>query len=117
MGLIGPTQGEANNYYFIRSCRIPGKVAVETGAFVLAITALAASVGHATNFILKGGEVLGQVLSLIIYIVPAVIIGGQLGPMLASRMDTHRIEQLLGWSFLVVAIVTLWTTWGSRLLA
>lgn len=115
MGLIGSGQGEANNYYFIRNCRIPGKVAVGTGAFVVAITALAASVGHATKFVLQGGEVLGQVLSLIIYTVPAVIIGGQLGPMLASRMRMRRMEQLLGWTFLMISMVTLWTTWGAIL--
>lgn len=110
MGLIGSGQGEINGYFLLRRCRVPGKVAIATSAFIVALTALTASLGHFVNFVLTGGDVLAQVLSLVLYTVPGVIVGGQLGPALASRLDTHRIERLLAVVFLFIGVVTLWTT-------
>ena len=109
MGLIGSGQGEVNGYFFLKRCNVPGKIALGTGAFIVAITALAASIGHAIGFIASGGEVLNQVLSLVIYTVPAVIIGGQLGPALAARLDTHKVERLLAVVFIIIGVITLWT--------
>jgi len=109
MGLIGSGQGEMNGYFFLRRCRVPGKIALGTGAFIVAITALAASIGHTIGFIASGGDVLNQVLSLVIYTVPAVIIGGQLGPALAAQMETHKVERLLAVVFIIIGVITLWT--------
>ncbi|HBY92822.1 MAG: sulfite exporter TauE/SafE family protein [Ardenticatenaceae bacterium] len=110
MGLLGSGQGEINGYFLLRRCRVPAKVAVATSAFIVATTALTASLGHLIHFALTGGSVLAQVMSLVIYTVPGVIIGGQLGPALAARLDTHKTEKLLAIIFLAIGIFTLWTT-------
>ncbi|MBI5291394.1 MAG: sulfite exporter TauE/SafE family protein [Chloroflexi bacterium] len=110
MGLIGSGQGELNGYFLLRRCRVPSKVAVATGALVVAATALAASLGYFITFVRTGGDVLAQVLSLVIYTVPGVILGGQFGPALAARLDAHKTERMLAILFLLIGVVTLWTT-------
>ncbi len=109
MGMIGSGQGEMNGYFFLRRCHVPLKVAVATSAFVVAITALVASVGHFYNFVQAGGDTLLQVMSLVIYTIPGVLIGGQLGPILATRIDKHKMEKFLGGLFIFISFVTLWS--------
>ena len=110
MGLIGSGQGELNGFFLLRRCRVPSKVAVATSAFVVAITALTASLGYAVSFLNSGAGVLNQVLGLVIYTVPGVIIGGQLGPALATRLDSYKMERLLAVIFILIGIITVWTT-------
>lgn len=116
MGLIGSGQGELYAYFLLRRSRIPSQVAAATSAFVVALTALTASLGYAVHFVRSGGDVLTQVQSLVVYTVPGVIIGGQLGPLLAARLDTHKVERLLAIIFIAVGIITLWTALAPRLL-
>ena len=115
MGLTGSGQGELNGYFLLRRCRVPSQVAVATSAFVVALTALTASLGYFVTFIRTGGDVLTQVLSLVLYTVPGVVIGGQLGPALAARLDAHKMEKLLAVVFILIGVITLWTTLASRL--
>ena len=79
MGLISTGLGEMNAYFLLQRCRVPSKVSVATSVFVVAVTALIAASGHFYKFIQAGGEVLDTVLSLVMFMVPGVIIGGQIG--------------------------------------
>lgn len=107
MGMISTGLGELNGYFLLRRCRVPSRVAVATGVVVVAVTALAAAVIHLWNFVHTGGDVLGTVLSLCIFTVPGVIIGGQLGPLLASRISPHLLEKSLGILFALVGTLLL----------
>ena len=42
-----------------------------------------------------------------VFTVPGVIIGGQIGPQLSKRVNEVPLIHALGWSFLLVALVTL----------
>ena len=94
---------------------VPSKVSVATSVFVVAITALIASVGHLVQFIQTGGSALNTVLSLVIpstssghrFTVPGVILGGQLGSRVASRVPQRTLERGLGILFILVAVLTL----------
>ena len=46
-------------------------------------------------------------LSLVIFAVPGVIIGGQLGPMVSSRISQHTLERALAILFIIVAALML----------
>ncbi len=107
IGMISTGLGELNGYFLLQRCRVPSRVAVATSVFVVAITALVASTGHFVKFVQAGGEALDTVLSLVIFTAPGVIIGGQLGPMVSSRISQHTLELALAILFIIVAALML----------
>jgi len=86
---------------------VPSRVAVASSVFVVAITALVASTGHFIKFVQTGGETLSIVLSLVVFTVPGVLIGGQLGSLVSSRISQHLLERGLAILFIFVAALTL----------
>ena len=107
IGMISTGLGELNGYFLLQRCRVPSRVAVASSVFVVAITALVASAGHFVKFVQSGGETLNTVFSLIIFTVPGVIIGGQLGSFVSSKISQHTLERGLAFLFILVAVFTL----------
>jgi len=107
VGMISTGLGELNDYFLLRQCRVPSKVSVATSVFVVAITALADAGGHLFRFVQSGGDVLGTVASIVVFTVPGVIIGAQLGSWAATRIPQRVLELTLGILFIMVALVTL----------
>lgn len=103
LGMISTGLGELNGYFLLRRCRVPSRVAVATSVFVVAVTVLLASTGHFIKFAQAGGETLSTVLSLVIFTIPGVIIGGQLGPFVADRISQRTLERGLAVLFILVA--------------
>ncbi|MFQ5629952.1 MAG: sulfite exporter TauE/SafE family protein [bacterium] len=107
IGMISTGLGELNGYFLLQRCRVPSRVAVASSVFVVAITALVASTGHFVKFVQSGGETLNTVLSLVIFTVPGVIIGGQLGSLVSNKISQHTLERGLAILFILVAAFTL----------
>ncbi len=107
VGLISTGLGELNGYFLLQRCRVPSKVSVATSVFVVALTALSAASGHLFQFFQTGGEVLDTVFSLVIFTVPGVVIGAQVGSSVASKISQHTLERSLGILFMLVALLTL----------
>lgn len=107
IGLISTGLGELNGYFLLQRCRVPSKVAVATSVFVIAITALTAASGHLVQFIQIGGSELDMVIRIVIFTVPGVIIGGQIGAGLASKISKKILIVSLGFLFLIIAVLTL----------
>jgi uncharacterized membrane protein YfcA len=106
IGMLSTGLGELNAYFLLQRCRVPSKVAVGTSVFLVAITALVASLGHVVKFAQAGEETVAIVLGLVVYTIPGVIIGGQLGPMLAARVASSTMEKSLAVLFILVAALT-----------
>ncbi|HRQ42091.1 MAG TPA: sulfite exporter TauE/SafE family protein [Chloroflexota bacterium] len=107
MGMISTGLGEMNGYFMLQRCRVPSKVAVATSVLIVAVTALVASIGHFYSFMQQGPEVLNTVYSLIIFTIPGVIIGGQLGSVVSGRISQNALMRGLGVLFVLVAVLTL----------
>ena len=105
MGLISTGLGEMNGYFLLQRCKVPGKVSVATSVFVVAISVLTAATIHLYQFILVGGEVLNTVLSVVVFTVPGVIIGGQLGAFVASKISQELMERSLAILFILIAVL------------
>jgi uncharacterized protein len=107
LGMISTGLGEMNDYFLLQRCRLPSKVAIATSVMVVAITALVASTGHVISFARQGSEVLDLVLSLVVFTIPGVIVGAQLGSAVASHIPKSMLVRGLGILFIVVATLTL----------
>jgi uncharacterized membrane protein YfcA len=107
VGLISTGLGELNSYALLKRCRVPSRVTVATSVVVVAVTALAASVTHLLDFVREGGDAIDTVLSLVVFTVPGVIIGGQIGPRVTARIPGDRLLIYLGWLFLLIGIITI----------
>jgi hypothetical protein len=101
--MVSSGLGELNGYFLLQRCRVPSSVSVATSVFVVAITALVASAGHMAQFAQGGMADLTRLLNLLAFTVPGVIIGAQLGPMLAKRVSDRAMEIFLGILFTLTA--------------
>jgi len=107
VGLISTGLGELNSYALVVRCRIPTRISVATSVVTVAVTALAAGATHVLGFIGEGASTMNVVLSIVIFTVPGVLIGGQLGPSLTHRASEKMLLRSLGWLFIGVGILTL----------
>ncbi len=107
VGMISTGLGEMNGYFLLQRCRVPSKVSVATSVFVVAVTVLFASTAHFFQFMQAGSDVLQLVLNVVIFTIPGVIIGGQLGTIVASRSSQRTMETAVAILFILVAALTL----------
>lgn len=107
VGMISTGLGELNTYFLLQRCRVPSRVSVATSVFVVAVTALVAASGHLVQFFQLGGDTMTTVVNLVIFTVPGVIIGGQLGSLVSSHIPQKVMERGLGVLFILVATITL----------
>ena len=107
IGLISTGLGELNGYFLLRHCRVPSKVSVATSVFVVALTALTASTGYFVRFTRTGGDVLETVFSIVIFTVPGVIAGAQIGSAVAGRNPQRILERSIAVLLIMVALLTL----------
>jgi uncharacterized membrane protein YfcA len=106
-GMIGTGLGEIDEHFFLERCHVPSMVSVATGVFVLLFTTFAASLGHLLGFIQTGGTVLSTVLSLLVFTIPGVLIGGQLGPWVAARLPQRAFDRTVHILLLAAACLAL----------
>jgi uncharacterized membrane protein YfcA len=106
-GMMGTGLGEIDEHFFLERCHVPSVVSVATGVFVLAFTSPSAPAVHLHKFTLVGGPELATALSLIVFTIPGVILGGQLGPRMVSRFPQRALNRALHILLLLVAALTL----------
>jgi uncharacterized membrane protein YfcA len=107
VGMVSSGLGELNGYFLLQRCRVPSSVAVATSVFVVAITALIASTGHIYQVAQGGLMGLTTMGNLLLFTVPGVVIGAQLGPAVARRVSDRAMEIGLGVLFTVTAALLL----------
>ncbi len=103
VGMVSSGLGELNGYFLLQRCRVPSSVSVATSVFVVAITALVASAGHIFQVAQGGLTGLTTMGNLLLFTVPGVVIGAQLGPELAKRVPDRIMEIGLGILFTITA--------------
>ncbi len=107
LGMLSTGLGELNGFFLIQRCKVPSQVAVATSVFIVAITALTASVGHVIQFIQAGNEELTTVLNLVIFTAPGVLIGAQFGSIVATKLSQKLLERSMGILFIIVGAIVL----------
>ncbi len=109
VGMISVGLAELQDYHLVARCKVPTPIAVATSIFVVVITFLVASAGHFYEFAREGGEVLDQVISVVLFTVPGVIIGGQIGPRLQKRLPEDKMKVSISIIFILLGFFMLYT--------
>lgn len=98
-GLMSAGLPEITTTQLILRCLIPPRVAVATAIFVLTITVFFAAVVHAL--------VAQPAWHVVIWSIPGVIIGAQIGPRLEGKVPANIAERILAIIFLAIGILVI----------
>ena len=106
IGLVGVGIGEVTIPLLVRRYRFPVAVAAATSILVVIVTVMSASFAQFLGLINQGG-INAIPWHLVMYTVPAVIIGGQIGPQLQGVIPAQTVERFIGVLFTIIAIAFL----------
>lgn len=109
VGMISVGLAELQEYHLVARCKVPTPVAVATSIFVVVITVLVASIGHVYEFVKAGDEVLNQVLSVVLFTAPGVVIGGQIGSKLQKILPEEKMKISIAVLFIVLGFFMMYT--------
>lgn len=110
LGMISVGLAELQEYHLVAKCRVPSAVAVGTSIFVVVVTVLVAVISHGIEFASHAEQdTLQEMLNVVIFTVPGVLIGGQIGPRLQARLNPDMLKVAISVIFLLVGMFMLWT--------
>ena len=106
-GFLGVGVGEVILPQLVKRNRVPVAVAAATSVFTVIVTIASASFTQVAALIDAGG--LSAVpWNLVCYTIPAVIIGGQIGPLLQGRIAQRELEKAIAILFGVIGLAMGW---------
>ena len=102
-GLLGVGIGEVIISQLVKRNRVPVAVAAATSVFTVIVTIASASFTQVAALITAGG-VNAIPWNLVVYTVPAVIIGGQIGPRLQGTIPQRTMEKAIAILFGIIGV-------------
>ena len=106
-GLLGVGIGEVVMPQLVKRNNVPIPVAAATSVFIVIVVVASASFTQISSLIAEGGMA-AVPWNVVVYTIPAVIIGGQIGPRLQGKVSQRTMEKAIGYLFLVVGISMGW---------
>lgn len=106
-GMVSVGLGEVLMPLLMRRNRVPLPVAAATSVLIVIVVVVASSFTLISTLIARGG-LAAVPWNLVCYTIPAVIIGGQIGPRLQGRFPQARMEPAIGTLFAVIGLAMLW---------
>ena len=91
----------------VKRNNVPIPVAAATSVFIVIVVVASASFTQISSLIAEGGMA-AVPWNVVVYTIPAVIIGGQIGPRLQGKVSQRTMEKAIGYLFLVVGISMGW---------
>ncbi|MBI6545516.1 MAG: sulfite exporter TauE/SafE family protein [Cyanobacteria bacterium NC_groundwater_1444_Ag_S-0.65um_54_12] len=108
LGLISVGLGELLTPYFLIVKRYTYPKSIGTAVFIVFFTTLAAAAFHLFSVHSNQSAVAWQqVLDIVIFTIPGVLIGGQIAPWLTMRADAKRMKTFLRYSFVAIGLMML----------
>jgi len=106
IGMVSSGLGEVNEYNFLKKLRMPVPLSSGTSVFLVAMSATVGSLSHA-YFLSREPEVFSHILPIIIFTVPGVVLGAQIGVRLSRIIKIEAMGRFEGGLFLVLGMLTL----------
>ncbi len=107
VGMISAGLGEMSELNFLKKMKLPVAAASATSVFLVAVSAAVGSSFHA-YFLFREGNVsiFTDVISILVFTVPGVIVGAQVGVFLANVIKAPIMGRFIGVLFLILAVLT-----------
>jgi len=102
-GLLSVGIGEVIMPQLVKRNRVPVAVAAATSVFTVIVTIASASFTQVTALMAAGGAN-AIPWNLVVYTVPAVIIGGQIGPRLQGTIPQRTMEKIIATLFGIIGV-------------
>lgn len=106
-GFLGVGVGEVILPQLVKRNHVPVAVAAATSVFTVIVTIASASFTQVTALIAAGG-VDAIPWNLVCYTIPAVILGGQIGPWLQGRIAQRTMERAIAILFGIIGVAMAW---------
>ena len=114
LGMISVGLAELEEYELVARCRVPSPVAVATSIFIVVVTVLVAVIGHGYALLSStSSDDVELVLRIAMFTIPGVIIGGQIGPIVGSRLNPDVLKISIAVLFMIVGAFMMATLVGS----
>lgn len=114
-GLVSVGMGEVTISQLNQKA-VPIAVAAATSVLVVSVTVLFASSSHVVQIVQAGGWA-AIPWNLLVWDVPGVLIGGQIGPRLQGLIPQQTMRRAIGTLFVLLAIAMLAVAWQRAMLA
>ena len=107
VGLVSTGLGEINEYNFVKRLKMKNNLAAGTSVFIIAITALTASIFNLSYFSAVNTKNLTTIVQIAIFAIPGVIIGAQLGVHFSKTIDQKKALKTLPFLFIILGMITI----------
>jgi len=110
VGISSSGLGEINEYNFLKKLKLPVPIASGTSVFLVAMSATIGIITH-LFFLISNKEfnIFAKVLPIVIFTIPGVILGAQLGVYLSKNIKIKFMEKFVGILFFIVGILMIIT--------
>ncbi len=114
-GLLGVGIGEVVMPQLAKRNKVPIPVAATTSVFIVIVVVASASFTQISALIAQGG-INAVPWNAVVYTIPAVIIGGQIGPHLQGKVAPRTMEKSIGILFLIIGFAMGWIAFRNTFL-
>lgn len=110
VGMISAGLGEVNEFNFLQRLNLPVPAASGTSVFLVAMSAIVGVCAHTYFLLTEGGiTIFGHVFSILVFTIPGVVLGAQVGTLLSNRINRKSMGKFVGALFVVLSILTFLT--------
>ena len=107
LGVISVGLAELQGFHLLARRRLAVATAVATNVVVVWLALVAAVSGHLARLLPGWGGTLDEVGALLVFTVPGVLVGGQLGPVIQARLQPATIRKAIGIILVAIGAVML----------
>ncbi len=107
VGMISAGLGETNELNFLQRLRLPVPLASGTSVFLVASSAIVGVATHAFYlFTREDVTAISDTFSILVFAVPGVVIGAQIGVFLSGRVNRRAMGKFVGVLFAILAVLS-----------
>ncbi len=107
--MISSGLGEINEHNFVNRMKLSIPAASGTSVFLVAISAIVGIITHGFFLFTEGAAVFSEVGGIVLFSVPGVVLGAQLGVFFSGRVNEKIMRKFIMVLFGLIGIMMIYT--------